>query len=79
MKDWLIMKRGLYFRPDAKGYTGIRDEARARAQRQPMRNDIAQMISDGWKSGKSSIDVAEEILREFDAVGEPWPEYRRES
>ena len=38
------------------------------AQRQPMRNDIAQMISDGWKSGKSSIDVAGEILQEFDAA-----------
>jgi hypothetical protein len=25
--DWLIMKRGLFFRPDCKGYTGIRDEA----------------------------------------------------
>lgn len=24
---WLIVKRGLYFRPDCKGYTGIKDEA----------------------------------------------------
>ncbi len=26
-KVWLILKRGYYFRPDAAGYTGIRDEA----------------------------------------------------
>jgi len=26
-KEWLIISKGLYFRPDAKGYTGIRDEA----------------------------------------------------
>lgn len=24
---WLIVKRGLYFRPDCQGYTGIKDEA----------------------------------------------------
>jgi hypothetical protein len=24
---WLIVKRGLYYRPDCKGYTGIKDEA----------------------------------------------------
>jgi hypothetical protein len=33
----------------------------------PMRADIAQMIDAGWKTGKSSSEVAEEILREFDA------------
>jgi hypothetical protein len=41
-------------------------DARADAQA-PMRADIAQMIDAGWKTGKSSSEVAEEILREFDA------------
>jgi hypothetical protein len=36
------------------------------AQARPMRADIAQIIDRGWKAGKSSNDVAEEILREFD-------------
>ncbi len=35
-------------------------------ERQPMQADIAQIISDGWKSGKGPHVVAEEILREFD-------------
>lgn len=26
-EDWVIIKRGLFFRPDSRGYTGIRDEA----------------------------------------------------
>jgi hypothetical protein len=26
-EGWLIVKRDLYFRPDCKGYTGIRDQA----------------------------------------------------
>jgi hypothetical protein len=37
-----------------------------------MQADIAQIIDTGWKSGKSSADVAAEILREFDVVvGQP--------
>src|SRR5216684_5981194 len=35
-------------------------------ERQPMQADIAQIIKAGWNSGKSSDDVAAEILREFD-------------
>src|SRR5216684_349137 len=35
-------------------------------ERQPMQADIAQIIKAGWSSGKSSDDVATEILREFD-------------
>ena len=35
-------------------------------ERQPMQADIAQIISNGWKSGKGPHAVAEEILREFD-------------
>lgn len=44
--------------------------SRPAAQR-PMRADIAQMIDAGWKTGKSSSEVAEEILREFDASTVP--------
>ena len=34
----------------------------------PMFVDIAQIIDAGWKSGKSSHDVAIEIFQEFDAA-----------
>jgi hypothetical protein len=33
----------------------------------PMLADIAQIIDAGWRAGKSSADVAEEVLREFEA------------
>jgi hypothetical protein len=36
------------------------------AQRPPMAADIAQIIQDGWYAGRSSVEVTEEILREFD-------------
>lgn len=32
----------------------------------PMQADIAQIISDGWSNGKTSTEVAEAVLREFD-------------
>jgi hypothetical protein len=44
----------------------LRDQLSAPSQQPPMQADIAQIIDAGWKSGKSSADVAAEILREFD-------------
>ncbi len=32
----------------------------------PMQADIAQIISDGWSSGKTSAEVSDAVLREFD-------------
>jgi hypothetical protein len=43
----------------------------APVQRQPMQADVAQIVDAGWKSGKSSDDIAAEILREIDVVGQP--------
>jgi len=34
----------------------------------PMQADIAQIISEGWSNGKTSAEVAEAVLREFDAA-----------
>lgn len=36
--------------------------------RPPMLADLAQIIDAGWKAGKSSVEVAGEILREFDGT-----------
>lgn len=33
----------------------------------PMLADIEQIISDGWRNGKTSAEVAEDVLREFGA------------
>lgn len=37
----------------------------ARASDTPMLADVAQIISEGWQTGKSSAEVAEAVLREF--------------
>lgn len=37
------------------------------AQRAPMAADIALIIQDGWYAGRSSVEVAEQIMREFDS------------
>lgn len=45
----------------------------ATAQRAPMAADIAQIIDAGRRNGKSDLEIAEAILREFDAAqGAPW-------
>ena len=36
-----------------------------------MHADIAQIISEGWRNGKTSSEVAEEIVREFFVPSEP--------
>lgn len=43
----------------------VTDRGRA-DQSVPMRADIEQIISEGWRNGKTSAEVAAEILREFD-------------
>jgi hypothetical protein len=52
---------GLYF--DALNEIKV---LKAPAQRLPIQADIKQIISEGWRNGKSSAEVAAEILREFD-------------
>jgi hypothetical protein len=41
-------------------------DLRRHAQRAPMAADIAQIIKDGWHSGKGPDAVAAEILREME-------------
>jgi hypothetical protein len=38
----------------------------------PLLADIAQIIQAGWSNGKSSTEIAEEILQELDEPAHAW-------
>lgn len=52
-RNWLLMKRNLYFRPDAQGYTGIRDHAGLYTE-----EEASDRVRDG-SSGVSMIRLDE--------------------